>query len=85
MVRDGISGSFSLSPCFLFLVFCSFFLLSLALKGISIGTGYAVWTGIGAAGSVLVGMYLFNEKKSRLKLFFLSCIICGVVGLKLFG
>lgn len=63
----------------------SFFLLSLALKDIAVGTGYAVWTGIGAAGSVLIGMYLFNEKKSRLKLFFLSCIICGVVGLKLFG
>lgn len=63
----------------------SFFLLSLALRDISVGTGYAVWTGIGAAGSVLVGMYFFNEKKSRLKLFFLSCIIFGVVGLKLFG
>lgn len=63
----------------------SFFLLSLALKDIAVGTGYAVWTGIGAAGSVLLGMYLFLEKKSRKKLFFLSCIIMGVVGLKLFG
>ncbi|WP_277584691.1 DMT family transporter [Psychrobacillus antarcticus] len=63
----------------------SFFLLSLALKEIAVGTGYAVWTGIGAAGSVLLGMYLFREKKSRKKLFFLSCIIMGVVGLKLFG
>ncbi|MEK3979992.1 multidrug efflux SMR transporter [Psychrobacillus sp. FSL K6-2836] len=63
----------------------SFFLLSLALKEIAVGTGYAVWTGIGAAGSVLLGMYLFQEKKSRKKLFFLSCIIMGVVGLKLFG
>jgi len=63
----------------------SFFLLSLALKEIAVGTGYAVWTGIGAAGSVLLGMYLFKEKKSRKKLFFLSCIIMGVVGLKLFG
>lgn len=63
----------------------SFFLLSLALKEIAVGTGYAVWTGIGAAGSVLMGMYLFQEKKSRKKLFFLSCIIMGVVGLKLFG
>lgn len=63
----------------------SFFLLSLALKDIAVGTGYAVWTGIGAAGSVLLGMYLFQEKKSRKKLFFLSCIIMGVVGLKLFG
>lgn len=63
----------------------SFFLLSLALKEIAVGTGYAVWTGIGASGSVLMGMYLFQEKKSRKKLFFLSCIIMGVVGLKLFG
>jgi len=63
----------------------SFFLLSLALRDISIGTGYAVWTGIGAAGSVLIGMYFFNEKKSTKKLLFLSCIIFGVVGLKLFG
>ena len=63
----------------------SFFLLSLALKGIPIGTGYAVWTGIGAAGSVLMGMCLFKEQKSRRKIFFLTCIIMGVVGLKLFG
>jgi len=63
----------------------SFFLLSLALKEIAVGTGYAVWTGIGAAGSVLLGMYFFKEKRSRKKLFFLSCIIMGVVGLKLFG
>ena len=63
----------------------SFFLLSLALREIAVGTGYAVWTGIGAAGSVLLGMYLFQEKKNRKKLFFLSCIIMGVVGLKLFG
>lgn len=63
----------------------SFFILSLALKEIAVGTGYAVWTGIGAAGSVLLGMYLFKEKRSRKKLFFLSCIIMGVVGLKLFG
>ena len=63
----------------------SFFLLSLALKDIAVGTGYAVWTGIGAAGSALLGMYIFQEKKSRKKLFFLSCIIMGVVGLRLFG
>lgn len=63
----------------------SFFLLSLALKDISVGTGYAVWTGVGAAGSVLIGMYFFREKKSRKKLLYLSCIIFGVIGLKLFG
>ncbi|WP_342599250.1 multidrug efflux SMR transporter [Psychrobacillus sp. FSL H8-0483] len=63
----------------------SFFLLSIALKDIPVGTGYAVWTGIGAAGSVLLGMYFFQEKKSLKKIFYLSCIIFGVVGLKLFG
>lgn len=63
----------------------SFYLLSLALTTIALGTGYAVWTGIGAAGSVLVGMIFFNESKQLAKLFFLSCIIAGVVGLKIFG
>ncbi|WP_038705340.1 DMT family transporter [Planococcus sp. PAMC 21323] len=63
----------------------SFYLLSLALTTIALGTGYAVWTGIGAAGSVLVGMIFFNESRQIAKLFFLSCIIIGVAGLKIFG
>jgi len=57
-------------------------LLSFALKEIPVGTGYAVWTGIGAAGSVLIGMMLFKEKKSFFKILFLSFIIIGVAGLK---
>lgn len=63
----------------------SFYLLSLALKEIEVGAGYAVWTGIGAAGSVLVGMLFFNENRQPAKLFFLSCIIAGVAGLRIFG
>ncbi|MER2088324.1 multidrug efflux SMR transporter [Sporosarcina sp. JAI121] len=63
----------------------SFFLLSVAMKELPVGTGYAVWAGIGAAGSVLVGMFFFREERSALKFLFLSCIIAGVVGLKLFG
>ncbi|ANU24890.1 DMT family transporter [Planococcus donghaensis] len=63
----------------------SFYLLSLALTTIALGTGYAVWTGIGAAGSVLVGMIFFKESRQLAKLFFLSCIIVGVSGLKIFG
>lgn len=63
----------------------SFYLLSIALTDIAVGTGYAVWTGIGAAGSVVVGMLFFNESRQPLKLFFLSCIIAGVAGLKVFG
>lgn len=63
----------------------SFLLLSIAMKELPVGTGYAVWTGIGAAGSVLIGMFFFREKRSALKFLFLSFIIAGVVGLKLFG
>lgn len=63
----------------------SFYLLSMALKSIPVGTGYAVWTGIGAAGSVLAGMLFFNESKQPAKLFFLACIIAGVAGLKIYG
>ncbi|MGI2328886.1 DMT family transporter [Planococcus sp. YIM B11945] len=63
----------------------SFYMLSVALTQISVGTGYAVWTGIGAAGSVLVGMLFFKESKEPVKLFFLACIIAGAAGLKIFG
>lgn len=74
-------------PLFVVLTFIfmsiSFFLLSVALKTIPIGTGYAVWTGIGAVGSVIAGMFLFKEKKSLVKILFISMIIIGVVGLKL--
>lgn len=63
----------------------SFFLLSVAMRELPVGTGYAVWAGIGAAGSVLIGMIFFREKRSALKFLFLSFIIAGVTGLKLFG
>ncbi|CEG23984.1 Quaternary ammonium compound-resistance protein SugE [Planococcus massiliensis] len=63
----------------------SFYLLSLALTEIAVGTGYAVWTGVGAAGSVVVGMLFFKESRQPAKLFFLACIIAGVAGLKIFG
>lgn len=61
----------------------SLFLLSHALKTIPIGTGYAIWTGIGAVGSVVMGMILFKERKSAMKLLFINMIIAGVIGLKL--
>ena len=63
----------------------SFFLLSVALKELPVGTGYAVWAGIGAAGSVLMGMVFFREKRSAFKYLFLSFIIIGVAGLKSFS
>jgi quaternary ammonium compound-resistance protein SugE len=58
------------------------FLLTKALQVLPIGTAYAVWTGIGAAGTVLVGMLLFAEPASPLRLLFIATIVVGVVGLK---
>ena len=60
----------------------SFYLLSLAVKTLPIGTAYAVWTGIGAAGAVILGMILFHEQVSALRLVFLGLIATGVLGLK---
>ena len=60
-------------------------LMALATRGpnaIHIGTAYAVWTGIGAAGTVLLGIFLFNEPKDAARLICLSLIIAGVIGLK---
>ncbi len=61
----------------------SFFLLSLALKSIPLGTAYAVWTGIGAVGVALIGILLFHESSDPLRLFCIMLIIIGIVGLKL--
>ena len=61
----------------------SFVLLSQALKTIPLGTGYAVWTGIGAVGTVLLGMIFFNEPREIGRIVCLLLIITGIVGLKL--
>lgn len=63
----------------------SFLCLSLAMKVIPMGTAYAVWTGIGAAGSTIVGMVFFGEPREKFRLIFISCIIISVAGLKLVG
>ena len=64
-------------------MFASFGLLSLALKTLPMGTAYAVWTGIGAAGTALVGMLLFGEPRDWARISCLGLIVAGVVGLKL--
>lgn len=61
----------------------SFSLLSYAMKTIPMATAYAVWTGIGTAGSALVGFIVFKEKATVLNALFISMIACGAVGLKL--
>jgi len=61
----------------------SFIFLSVALKTLPIGTAYAVWTGIGAAGTAITGMILFGESHAWLRLLCLTLIVSGIVGLKL--
>ena len=61
----------------------SFALMSLALRSLPFGTAYAVWTGIGAVGSILVGMLLYSEPTDPVRLVCLTLIIAGMVGLKL--
>jgi len=60
----------------------SMFLLFKATQALPIGTAYAVWTGIGAVGTVLAGIILFKEPVDFLRLFFLSTLIFSIVGLK---
>lgn len=61
----------------------SIYLLALAARGLPIGTAYAVWTGIGAAGTAILGMVLFNEPKDAPRLMCIFLIVAGVLGLKL--
>jgi quaternary ammonium compound-resistance protein SugE len=58
-------------------------LLALAVRTLPLGTAYAVWTGIGTAGAVLLGVVLFNEPATLARLFFVGLIVSGIVGLKL--
>ena len=61
----------------------SLYFLAQALKSIPLGTGYAVWTGIGAAGTAILGIILFSESAALIRLFCIALIIGGIVGLKL--
>lgn len=56
--------------------------LGLALKTLPVGTAYAVWTGIGAIGTVILGIYLFNEPATAARLACIGLILAGIVGLK---
>ena len=61
----------------------SLYFLAQALKTIPLGTGYAVWTGIGAAGTAIMGIILFAEPAQAARLLCIVLIIAGIVGLKL--
>ncbi|RPI71649.1 MAG: quaternary ammonium compound efflux SMR transporter SugE [Ignavibacteriales bacterium] len=60
-------------------------LLAHSLKYLPVGTAYAVWTGIGAVGTAILGIILFNESKEFVRIFFIFLIVVGIVGLKIFS
>ncbi len=60
-----------------------FYFLALAMRDIPLGTAYAIWTGLGATGAVIMGVTFFKESMNFLRALFLTCIICGAVGLKI--
>lgn len=66
----------------LILIVFSYIFLSLALKTLPLGTAYAIWTGIGAAGTAVAGILLFRESGEWSRLFFIGVILAGIIGLK---
>jgi len=67
---------------FVFCLVMSMILLIYATKTLPMGTAYAVWTGIGAVGTVLMGIFFFNEPISFWRIFFIFTLIASIVGLK---
>jgi quaternary ammonium compound-resistance protein SugE len=63
----------------------SFKLLGMALRTIPVGTGYAVWTGIGAVGTAILGIILFGESRDPARLACIAVIVAGILGLKFFS
>ena len=59
--------------------------LAYAVKQLPVGTAYAIWTGIGAVGTAILSIILFNESKELVRIFFIFLIIVGIVGLKVFS
>lgn len=60
-------------------------LLSYAMETIPMGTAYAIWTGIGAAGGAIIGMIFFKESKDWRRILFITIILASAIGLKLFS
>lgn len=80
-LSDGLT-KFWPSVITIFFIGLSFTLLSFAMREIPIGTAYAVWTGIGASGTVILGMLFFNESTHILRLSALALILVGLIGLQ---
>lgn len=67
------------------LSFLNMALLAFAMRGISAGTAYAIWTGLGAVGVIIGGIFWFGEKVNGIQIGFMTLIVVGVVGTKLFS
>jgi quaternary ammonium compound-resistance protein SugE len=81
---DGFKTHYSIMALTLAIMTLSFALMSIATaKGIHVGTAYAIWTGIGASGTTLLGMVLFKEPRDAFRLICITLIIIGAAGLKL--
>ena len=78
-------GSLIADVAFLVCVILSFGFLSEATKSIPIGIAYAVWTGIGASGTLLLSLFVFREPINHVQFGFLALLIISIVGLKLFS
>ena len=81
-----LSNNFSNSKwtvAFFVSISLSFHFLNMAIQKIPLGTAYAVWTGIGAVGTALVGIFFFNEPSYFWRVFFIFLLIGSIVGLKL--
>jgi quaternary ammonium compound-resistance protein SugE len=83
-MSEGFSN-FSNSVFFFITLGLSMWLLALSLRTIPIGIAYPVWTGVGAVGAVIIGTLFFKEPMGLFKFLFLSMIVCGILGLKIFS
>ena len=63
----------------------SVLLLELSLRQLPVGTAYAVWTGIGTVGAAILGMLLFQEPATAIRIGCIGLIVCGIIGLKVFA
>ena len=78
-------GFTKLTPSIITIItmFISFYLLSLALKSLPLGTAYAVWVGIGTVGTVIAGIILFGESMTLIRVVSILFILLGIIGLKI--
>jgi len=68
---------------FFFCALTSFLLLMYAIRNLPIGTAYAIWTGIGAVGTVVVGIIVFKEPATFWRMFFITTLVVSIIGLKI--